>query len=85
LGGAVSLRVVTFSVSELASSSEILVQTAAISILIAMMVNMLVKLALIYKAGGRQLCFLCALFFSVMLGSGILIYFVDFDFLIKIF
>lgn len=83
LGGAVSLRIVTFSASELASSGEILLQTASISILIAMMVNMLVKLGLVYKAGGSRLCFLCALFFSLMLGGGVLIYFIDFDFLIE--
>lgn len=77
LGGAVSLRVVTFSVSELASSGEILVPVAAMSILLAMAVNMLVKLGIIYKAGSTRLFLCCALFFLIILASGISIFFVD--------
>jgi uncharacterized membrane protein (DUF4010 family) len=83
LAGAVSLRVVTFSVSELASSGEILIQTASFSILIAMMINMFMKLGIIYKAGGKRLCLLCALLFLIMLGSGVLIYFIDIELFIS--
>ncbi len=77
LGGAVSLRVVTFSVSELASSGEILISVAALSILLAMAVNMLVKLGIIYKVGGFRLFLSCAFFFFIMLASGVFAYFLD--------
>lgn len=75
LGGAVSLRVVTFSVSELASAGEILINVAALSILIAMAINMVVKLIIIYKVGGHRLFLSSAAYFSMMLASGLLIYF----------
>lgn len=77
LGGAISLRVVTFSVSELASAGEILISVAALSILLAMAVNMLVKLGIIYKAGGFNLFLSCAFFFLIMLASGVFVHFLD--------
>lgn len=77
LGGAISLRVVTFSVSELASSGEILISVAALSILLAMAINMIVKLGIVYKVAGLRLTLSCAFFFLIMLASGIYIYFLD--------
>ncbi len=77
IGGAVSLRVVTFSVSELASSGEILISVAALSILLAMAINMFVRLGIIYRVGGLQLFLYCAFFFFIMLVSGIFIYFLN--------
>lgn len=77
LGGAISLRVVTFSVSELASSREILISVAALSILLAMAVNMLVKLGIIYKVGGLRLLLSCSFFFFIMLASGVSVYFLN--------
>lgn len=74
LGGALSLRVVTFPVSELASAGEILISTAAFSILLAMTTNMFVKLAMIYKAGGARLSLTCATLFLIMLISGAVMY-----------
>ena len=74
LGGAASLRVVTFSVSELANSNTITIIVAAGAILLAMSVNMLIKLALIWKSGSKQLFYLCLLFFILMVSSGALIY-----------
>lgn len=71
------IRVVTFSVSELASSEEILVSVAALSILLAMAVNMLVKLGIIYKAGGFNLFLSCAFSFLIMLASGVFVHFLD--------
>jgi uncharacterized membrane protein (DUF4010 family) len=79
MGGAVSLRVVTFTVSELASSGEILTSIAALSILIAMMVNMFVKLGMVYKVGGLHLSLTCAIFFFIMLASGAAIYFLNLE------
>ncbi len=79
LGGAVSLRVVTFTVSELASSGEILLSTASISILIAMTVNMIIKLGIIFKVGGVKLFSYCLFFFLVMLCSSVAFYFIDMD------
>lgn len=70
LGGMASLRVVTFSVSELTSSGEIQVAVAALGILIAMTTNMLVKLAIIFRAGRTKLLLVCALFFTLMLAGG---------------
>lgn len=75
LGGALSLRIVTFPVSELASAGEILISTAAFSILIAMTTNMFVKLGMIYKAGGLRLSLICSSFFLIMLISGALVYY----------
>lgn len=83
MAGAVSIRVVTFSVSELASSGEILIQTASFSILIAMFVNMIIKLSIVYKAGGAKLSLLCAFFFLIMLGGGGIVYFIDLELLVK--
>jgi len=77
IGGAVSLRVVTFPVSELASSGEILISVAALSILLAMAINMLVKLGIIYKVGGLHLFISCTVFFFIMLASGIFVYFLN--------
>lgn len=79
LGGAISLRVVTFSVSELTSSGEILVSVAALSILLAMAVNMLAKLGIIYKAGGLRLFLSCAFCFLIMLASGVSVYFLNLE------
>lgn len=75
LGGATSLRVVTFSVSELASSGEILISMASIAIIIAMAANMIVKLILIQRAGGSRLAGLCSLFFIIILASSFAVYF----------
>lgn len=83
-GGAISLRVVTFSVSELASSGEILVSVASLSILMAMTMNMLFKLGIIYKAGGFRLFLLSSLFFLMMLISGFTIYFFNIENTIKL-
>ena len=74
LGGAASLRVVTFSVSELASSGEILISVAGVAILLAMLVNMIVKLVIIQRAGGLRLFSICFLFFCLMLASGVMTY-----------
>lgn len=74
LGGATSLRVVTFSVSELASSGEILIAMAAIAIIIAMAANMIVKLVLIQRAGGTKLFIICSLFFAGILASSFGVY-----------
>lgn len=74
LGGAASLRIVTFSVSELASSGEILISVAGIAILLAMLVNMAVKMIIIQRAGGLRLSFICFLFFCLMLASGVMTY-----------
>ncbi len=72
LGGMASLRVVTFSVSELTSSGEIQLAVAALAILIAMTTNMLVKLFIIFRAGRTKLFLVCSLFFTLMLGGGFL-------------
>ena len=77
LGGAVSLRVVTFSISELTNSGEILLSVASVSILIAMAVNMFVKLGIIYKVGNKTLCAQCAIIFVLMLSSGFALHFMD--------
>ena len=74
LGGAASLRVATFSVSELANSSNITIAVAAGAILLAMIVNMLVKLVLIWKVANKKLLYLSSLFFVLMFLSGILAY-----------
>jgi uncharacterized membrane protein (DUF4010 family) len=71
LGGATSLRVVTFSVSELASSGEIMISVAALAIIIAMTANMIMKLIFIQRAGGLKLFMICALFFAAMLASSL--------------
>jgi len=75
--GAVSLRVVTFSISELTNSGEILLSVASVSILIAMAVNMFVKLGIIYKVGNKTLCAQCAIIFVLMLSSGFALHFMD--------
>lgn len=77
LGGAASLRIVTFSVSELASSGEILISVAGVAILLAMLVNMAVKLVIIQRAGGLRLFSICLLFFCLMLASGIVTYIIN--------
>lgn len=71
LGGAASLRAVTFSVSELASSGAIMVSVAATAIILAMASNMIVKLVLIQRAGGTKIFLVCALLFSIILASSI--------------
>ncbi len=75
LGGVASLRVVTFSVSELTSSGEISTTVAAMAILIAMTTNMFMKLVIIYRAGRRKLLLFCTLFFTLMLLGGFLGFF----------
>jgi uncharacterized membrane protein (DUF4010 family) len=77
LGGVASLRVVTFSVAELTSSGEISIFVAALAILIAMSTNMMVKLAIIFRAGRPKLLLVCALFFTIMLLGGVLIFFLN--------
>lgn len=74
IGGAASLRVVTFSVSELAGSSEMLVSVAALAIIIAMTTNMMMKLFFIHRAGGVKLFLICSTFFTIMLASSAVVY-----------
>lgn len=74
LGGAASLRVVTFSVSELAASGEILVSVASVAIIIAMATNMIMKLIFIQRAGGFKLFMICSLFFAAILASSVAVY-----------
>jgi uncharacterized membrane protein (DUF4010 family) len=75
LGGVASLRVVTFSVSELTSAGDISITVAALAILIAMTTNMLMKLVIIFRAGRMKLVSVCALFFLLMLVGGALVFF----------
>jgi len=75
LGGLASLRVVTFSVSELVNSGEMLASVAAISILLAMSTNMIVKLIIILRAGSVKLFVLCFIGFLLMLMGGFLFHF----------
>jgi len=79
LGGATSLRVVTFSVSELASSGEIMISVAALAIIIAMTANMIMKLIFIQRAGGVKLLMVCSLFFAVMLASSLVAFLFSFS------
>jgi uncharacterized membrane protein (DUF4010 family) len=74
LGGATSLRAVTFSVSELAASGEILMSVASIAIIIAMAANMSMKLILILRAGGAKLFMICSLSFAAILASSVAVY-----------
>ena len=79
LGGALSLRVVTFPVSELASAGDILIPAAAFAILLAMTTNMFVKLAMIFKSGGVRLSLICAASFVMMLISGAVMYYFNLE------
>ncbi len=74
LGGATSLRAVTFSVSELAASGEVLISVASVAIIIAMAANMIVKLIFIQRAGGVRLFMICSLFFAAILASSVAVY-----------
>lgn len=74
LGGAASLRAVTFSVSELANAGTIAVSVAALAIILAMATNMIVKLVLIQRAGGTKIFVSCALFFAVILTSSLAVF-----------
>jgi hypothetical protein len=53
------------------------VHVAALAILIAMSTNMMVKLAIIFRAGRPKLLLVCALFFTIMLLGGVLIFFLN--------
>ena len=75
LGGVASLRVVTFSVSELTSAGDVSITVAALAILIAMTTNMFMKLVIISRAGQMKLVSVCALFFLLMLTGGVLVFF----------
>jgi uncharacterized membrane protein (DUF4010 family) len=75
LGGLASLRVVTFSVSELVNSGGMLTSVAAISILLAMSTNMFVKLVIIKRAGSTKLFLISSVSFILMLASGFLFHF----------
>lgn len=75
LGGFASLRVVTFSVSELVNSGEMLTSVAAISILLAMSTNMIVKLTIIKRAGSMKLFLFSSVCFALMLASGFIFHF----------
>ena len=75
LGGLASLRVVTFSVSELLNSGEMLTSVAAISILLAMSTNMIVKLVIIKRAGSTKLFLISSICFMLMLASGFIFHF----------
>jgi uncharacterized membrane protein (DUF4010 family) len=77
LGGLASLRVVTFSVSELVNSGGMLTSVAAISILLAMSTNMFVKLVIIKRAGSTKLFLISSVSFILMLASGFLFHFWD--------
>ncbi len=74
LGGTTSLKAVTFSVSELAASGEILISTASVAIIVAMAANMIVKLIFIQRAGGLKLFTLCSLFFAAILASSVAVF-----------
>ena len=67
LGGIASLRVVTFSVSELASSEAIQLSIAALAIVIGMTTNIIFKLFLVQRAGGAKLFLTCTMYFTLML------------------
>jgi uncharacterized membrane protein (DUF4010 family) len=75
LGGFASLRVVTFSVSELVNSGEMLLSVASISILLAMSTNMIVKMIIIKRAGSTKLFLYSGICFSIMLLSGFIVHF----------
>lgn len=75
LGGLASLRVVTFSVSELVNSGEMLASVAAISILLAMTTNMIVKLIIIIRAGSLKLFIISSICFILMLLGGYIFHF----------
>ncbi|MFK8013448.1 MAG: MgtC/SapB family protein, partial [Marinicellaceae bacterium] len=75
LGGFASQRVVTFSVSELVNSGEMLTVIAATSILLAMTTNMLAKLVIIKKAGSTPLFLVSGVSFLLMLISGYIFHF----------
>lgn len=74
LGGATSLRTVTFSVSELAASGEVLISVASVAIIIAMAANMIMKLVFIQRAGGFKLFMICFLFFTAILASSVAVF-----------
>jgi uncharacterized membrane protein (DUF4010 family) len=75
IGGFASLRVVTFSVSELLNSGDMLISVASISILLAMSTNMIVKLIIIKRAGSSKLFLISSVCFMLMLGSGFVFHF----------
>jgi len=75
LGGFASLRVVTFSVSELLNTGEMLMSVASVSILLAMSTNMIVKLFIIKRAGSTKLFVVSSICFVLMLASGFVFHF----------
>jgi uncharacterized membrane protein (DUF4010 family) len=75
LGGFASMRIVTFSVTELFNSDEIVLSVAVISILTAMIANILMKLAIIKRAGSSKVLYISILGFLPMIASGVLVYF----------
>ncbi|WP_223786588.1 MgtC/SapB family protein [Marinicella meishanensis] len=70
LGGFASLRVVTFSVTELFNVGEILMPVAALAILLAMTTNIIMKLIIIARVGSMRLFYASTLAFGMILLSG---------------
>jgi len=72
ISGLADVDAITISLSRLASSGEILAEIAAKGITVAVMVNTLVKLSIVYIFGSTKFFKQAVIAFGVVLGSGLL-------------